>query len=110
MANVSAFLAELGSMAGVSGYLLIGDNGQPLAKTIPDADQVSAMLQVVLLSTGKIQDALGVARLHHMTFSAAGGGSLLVLPLGRFLLGVEQTESEPGVDLAEEIRALVKRH
>jgi len=110
MAKVTAFINELGRMPGVSSFLLIGENGRPLVESMADAERVGAMLQVVLLATGKIRDTLGMARLRHLSICDAGGGRLLVFPLGRFLLGVEQAADPPGLDLARDILNLIRSY
>lgn len=110
MASISTFLNELGGIPGISGYLLIGDNGQPVAETIQEAGQVGAMLRVVLMSTSRIQSALGLPRLQHIYFGDAEGGRLLVFPLGRYHLGVAQADISPGYDLAGKILELIKRY
>jgi len=108
MAKVQAFINDLGRLPGVSGYLLIGENGRPLGETRADGEQIGAMLQVVLLASGRIREILGLARLKHLSIGDQEGGRLLVFPLGRFLLGVEQAADRPGPDLAREILDLIR--
>jgi predicted regulator of Ras-like GTPase activity (Roadblock/LC7/MglB family) len=108
MAKIQDFVAEVGQMPGVKGYLLVDSDGRSLARTLPDSEQIGSMIVLIRLAAEKMSTALGLERLRHFVLREGETSFLTVFPLGRYVLAVEQTP-QPGIDLPLAIRELVGR-
>lgn len=108
MASIQDFVAEVERMPGVKGYLLVANDGRSLAQTLPNAEQVGSLMVLAQLAAEKVRTTLGLEKLRHLVLGNGEAPCLMMFPLGRYLLAVEQTP-QPGSDLAQDIHELVGR-
>jgi hypothetical protein len=64
------------------------------------------MVVLVQMAAHNVRTILGLERLRHMVLGGNDTSCLMVFPLGRYLLTVEQTP-QPGIDLPRAVHDLV---
>lgn len=96
MATAKEFVAHVAKINGVSGCLLVRNDGALLGQNLDDPERYSALLLLAAGLATEIQDKAGFSHCRHISFNCTGQDHFHIFPIDRYLLGIVQNDNNPG--------------
>lgn len=109
MATAKEFIEHVDKVDGVSGCLLVRDDGILLGQTIDDPEIYSTLLVISGNCANEVMDGVGFSYCRHLSYSRENKHHFYVFPIDKFLLGVVQHTDCYVPDMLESIYRLIGR-
>ncbi len=109
MATAKEFVARVNSIDGVSGCLLVRNDGVLLGQTIDDPEVYSTLMLISAGLSRGIMEKAGFSYCRHLSFSRNCKRNFYVFPIDKYLLGVVQRTDAYLPDMLEAVYRLVGR-
>ncbi len=109
MANAKEFVARINSIDGVSGCLLVRNDGVLLGQTIDDPEVFSTLMVICGGLAQEIQSRIGFSYCRHLNFSRSSKRNFYVFPIETYLLGVVQRTDCYVPEMLDRIYRLISR-
>ncbi|MFO7766225.1 MAG: hypothetical protein R6V33_07315 [Pelovirga sp.] len=109
MATAKDFIVRVSKVAGVSGCLLIKQDGTLVGRAIDDPENYTILMQISGSLARDISDYIGASNCRCINFGCLGQQHFFVFPIDRYLLGVVAQSQEDQATMLDEIYRLVGR-
>jgi hypothetical protein len=90
MATEKDFVERISRIAGVSGCLLMKNDGTLLAQTMADTEVYSPLLQISTGLSDEIMSSAGFSYCRYLSFNRINDQAFYIFPIEKYLLGVIQ--------------------
>ena len=109
MATAREFVARIDKIDGVSGCLLVRNDGVLLGQTIDDPEVFSTLLVISNNLSREVMEKVGFSYCQHVCFSRSSKCNFYLFPIDRYLLGVVQRTDSYVPDMLEAVYRLIGR-
>jgi hypothetical protein len=109
MATAREFVARIDAIDGVSGCLLVRDDGVLLGQTLDDPEVFSTLLVISNNLSREVMEKVGFSYCQHVSFSRSSKRNFYLFPIDRYLLGVVQRTDSYVPDMLEAVYRLIGR-
>jgi hypothetical protein len=109
MATAGEFVTQINKIDGVSGCLLVRNDGVLLGQTIDDPEIYSTLLLISGGLSREIMENTGFSYCRHLSFSRSRKRNFYVFPIDKYLLGVVQRTDSYVPDMLEAVYRLIGR-
>lgn len=107
MATAKDFIARVNKVEGVSGCLLIKQDGTLVGRAIDDPENYTILMQISDSLSREIQDNIGASNCRCVNYGCLGENQFLVFPIDHYLLGVVATPHQNRAGMLDEIYRLI---
>lgn len=108
MASLQEFESRIMATEGVSGYVLVKQDGNVLSHHLDRHQEVGAMVMLGGLCCKEVVSAMGYQRLKSCVLTLENSTKIYVFPVGRYLLGVLSESLRNGSTPVNDIREILK--
>lgn len=98
-------IAELKSIAGLAGHILVGPNGEILSHDAPDAEALGALVAICRGGCSVVEKELASSPVQFLAFHRGHSERFFVQPLERDSLGFFQKKEAVGAELLARVAA-----
>ena len=109
MATAKDFIARINRIEGVSGCLLVRNDGVLLGQTLDDPEVYSTLMVISAGLSRDIMEKAGFSYCRHLSFNRNRKRNFYVFPIDKYLLGVVQRTDAYLPDLLEAVYRLIGR-
>lgn len=109
MATAKDFVARVSKVSGVSGCLLIKQDGTLVGRAIEDPENYTILMQISGSLSQDIRDYIGASNCRCVNFGCLGESHFFVFPIDHYLLGVVAQSQEDQGAMLDEIYRLIGR-
>lgn len=109
MATAKDFVARVSKVAGVSGCLLIKQDGTLVGRAIDDPENYTILMQISGNLSRDIQNHIGASNCRCVNFGCLGESHFFVFPIDHYILGVVAQSQEDQTGMLDEIYRLIGR-
>ena len=109
MASAKDFVSRVSQIDGVSGCLLIKDNGACLGHTLGDVENYTTLLLDSANFSNEIMEKTGFSYCRHISFQRSCDKNFYIFPINNYFLGVLLNADCSEVKLLDQVAKLVNR-
>ena len=109
MATANEFVARIDEVDGVSGCVLVREDGEILGSNLEDPDLHTSLMILGGTSACGIMDKVGFSHCRYLSFNREGKQHFYLFPIGKFYLGVIQTPDCYVPDMLQAVLRLIGR-
>lgn len=109
MATAKEFVARISDVDGVSGCVLVREDGEILGRSLNDPDLYTSLMILGGTSARGIMDKVGFSYCRYLSFSREGKQHFYLFPIDKFYLGVIQTPDCYVPDMLQAVLRLIGR-
>lgn len=109
MATAKEFVDRISNIEGVSGCLLVREDGEILGRSLEDPDLYTSLMIHGGISARGIMDKVGFSYCRYLSFNREGKEHFHLFPIDKFYLGVIQTSECYVPDMLQAVLRLIGR-
>ncbi|SEA00293.1 hypothetical protein SAMN05660420_01029 [Desulfuromusa kysingii] len=109
MATAVDFVERINQIEGVSGCVLVKDDGTLLGNTLGDTEDYSGLLQVTSGLSADIMNNVGFSYCRYICFNRDNMQNFYVFPIANYLLGIVQQTDCSVARMLDKVYHLVSR-
>jgi hypothetical protein len=109
MATAKDFVARVDQVDGVTGCLLIKENGVSLGQTLDDVDTYTSLLLDSVKLSNEVMEKTGFSYCRHISFQRSSEESFYIFPIKNYLLGVLLNADCSEPVMLEQVARLINR-
>ncbi len=98
-------IAQLKSIPGLAGHVLVGPNGEILSHDAPNAEYLGALVAICRGGCAVVERELASSPAHFLAFHRGHSERFYVLPMGKNSLGFFQKKEAVGAELLAGVAA-----
>ncbi|MBL0311726.1 MAG: roadblock/LC7 domain-containing protein [Holophagaceae bacterium] len=96
-------LAQLKSIPGLAGHVLVGPSGELLSHDAPNAESLAALVAICRQSSPAAERELMSSPVHSLAFHRGHNERFFIMPLGKDSIGFFQKKEAVGVELLAQV-------
>lgn len=109
MATAKEFVTRITEVDGVSGCVLVREDGEIFGRSLEDPDLYSSLMILGGTSARSIMDKVGFSYCRYLSFCRDGKENFYLFPIDKFYLGVLQTSECYVPDMLQSVLRLIGR-
>ncbi|MEA3363784.1 MAG: roadblock/LC7 domain-containing protein [Thermodesulfobacteriota bacterium] len=109
MADAKVFVERIKQMEGVSGCLLIKDDGALLGRALDDAETYTSLMLTTAGLAENIMDKVGFSYCRYVSFNRTNNQTFYIFPIDHYLLGLVQKADCSVADMLDRVYQLIGR-
>jgi hypothetical protein len=109
MATAKEFVARITEIDGVSGCVLVREDGEIIGRSLDDPDLYASLMILGGTSARGIMDKVGFSYCRYLSFNREGKQHFHLFPIDKFYLGVVQTPECYVPDMLQAVLRLIGR-